>query len=59
MGGSVNGVVGGPGVVSDVIDPHVTGKPVTVTELAMRVIPLINNLKTQLVEVQLALKVLS
>jgi len=33
-------------------------RPATATELALRVIPLINNIKTQLVDVQLALDVL-
>jgi len=57
--GGVVGAVGGVGVVGGVIDPNVAVRPVTVTELALRVISLINNLKVQLVEVQLALKVLS
>jgi len=49
------GVVGFVG--SMIVDGDV--KELTVTELAMRVIPLVKTLKTQLVEVQLALKVLS
>jgi len=41
-------------VISDSTAP----RPATATELALRVIPLINNIKTQLVDVQLALDVL-
>jgi len=59
FGGVVGAVGGVVGVVGGVVDPDVAVRPVTVTELALRVIPLINNLKAQLVEVQLALKVLS
>jgi len=50
--GGVVGSVGFKIVDGDVKEP-------TVTELAMRVIPLVKTLKTELVEVQLALKVLS
>jgi len=49
------GVVGFVG--SMIVDGDV--KELTVTELAVRVVPLVKTLKTQLVEVQLALKVLS
>jgi len=56
--GGVAGVVSSLGVVGDVSNSIVAFKPMTVADLALRVIPLINNLKTQLGEVQLAVNVI-
>jgi len=57
---SVRGiVVGSVGAVGDVVNSDApVSRPATATELALRVIPLINSIKVQLGEVQLALDVL-
>jgi len=57
---SVRGIVAGSfGAVGDVINfEAAVPRPATATELALRVIPLINSIKVQLGEVQLALDVL-
>jgi len=53
---AVCGVVVGNG--NELIIPDsAASRPATATELALRVIPLIHNIKTQLVDVQLALDV--
>jgi len=55
VGGNA-GIVSGPGVVSDVINSSVAAKQMSVADLGLRVIPMINNLKVQIVEVQTSTK---
>jgi len=56
--GGVVGVVGGPGVVGEVIDRNVASKLVAATERVLKMLPLLNTLKAQVADLQVAVSVL-